>query len=708
MNESFKIVDNDINIIKKDKTDDHKEMIGSDLESSIKNTIIQSNNYFEHNMSEKDTKNTYDSKHNISKKDICCSQTNDEIRQNNLTNSSRDEKKIYDLVENNVALSETIGGAAGSAVIKDVAAIIKNPDKSELNKQLINEELSQRIKSDMIKPDEAKIIANKMNRTKDINEKTSLVRTVAGVIGQEIDTAIGSGGGDNSLSDRSNGLAVKYGYKAGKYTAIGTFAIGRGTYRIAKLGTKLSRNVKKGLISGREARKTLLSHSVKSIKESSVSIGKVIKGGTERAVEDFRGSDDLGMQALTKPKDAIIKTKRTLKIAKTTGRTLAKGAKGTFKASKSIAKKTATATKHVVRFAKKVFTNPVVLKGVAIVGGIILLAAMMVSVVSSITSIIPSISLKSEEWELTQTYAYITELDARMEEDIINEDTKLHIPSVDEYRYYYNGVQTSKDNMTVYTDADLMLMYFDSKYDDYQLDKILLFFGGTSVRNEIKKIHAALYQVEKVRWIEEIEHKSSYTDPETGEEIVNSWIEHVYHMDIYLTTKPFKDYIEENKATLLTKQEADKLEALQEAGVYTMRKEIGSPFVGVDWPTKLTSRFGWRIHPISKTLSFHPALDLSMPEGTPINSCMDGTVTVSYDGDGYGNYVIVKNSKGDYTLYAHMSSVAVSNDVKVKVGDVIGYVGTTGSSTGNHLHIEYIKGDKNLNPMFFMENDVAE
>ena len=114
--------------------------------------------------------------------------------------------------------------------------------------------------------------------------------------------------------------------------------------------------------------------------------------------------------------------------------------------------------------------------------------------------------------------------------------------------------------------------------------------------------------------------------------------------------------------------------------IYTMRQELASPFVGIDWSSGLTSRFGWRIHPISGDLSCHYALDIAMPGGTPINACMSGTAVVPGYHESYGNYVKIMGNNGTYTLYAHMSSIAISDGQDVEIGDVIGYVGTTGSS----------------------------
>lgn len=93
-----------------------------------------------------------------------------------------------------------------------------------------------------------------------------------------------------------------------------------------------------------------------------------------------------------------------------------------------------------------------------------------------------------------------------------------------------------------------------------------------------------------------------------------------------------------------------------------------------------------------------------MPGGTPINACNAGTIVTGSDASGWGNYIKVVAADGSYTLYGHMSGFAVANGQTVNPGDVIGYVGTTGASTGNHLHLEYHdKDNRNLNPLIFTE-----
>ena len=101
------------------------------------------------------------------------------------------------------------------------------------------------------------------------------------------------------------------------------------------------------------------------------------------------------------------------------------------------------------------------------------------------------------------------------------------------------------------------------------------------------------------------------------------------------------------------------------------------------------SAYGWRIHPIWGDMRFHAGEDIGAPSGTPILAADSGIATVIPDnGNGYGNYVIINHGGGRTTLYAHMSGFAVSNGASATQGQTIGYVGSTGNSTGPHLHFE--------------------
>ncbi|MCO6382626.1 peptidoglycan DD-metalloendopeptidase family protein [Oceanicola sp. 502str15] len=116
---------------------------------------------------------------------------------------------------------------------------------------------------------------------------------------------------------------------------------------------------------------------------------------------------------------------------------------------------------------------------------------------------------------------------------------------------------------------------------------------------------------------------------------------------------------------------------------------------GMVTPVKgvLTSRFGPRHHPILKTVRVHKGVDWAAPTGTPIYAAFDGTIAYAGPGGGYGNLLKVSHAGGMETRYAHLSKFGAEPGQRVSAGDVVGYVGTTGRSTGPHLHFElYLNG----------------
>ena len=119
--------------------------------------------------------------------------------------------------------------------------------------------------------------------------------------------------------------------------------------------------------------------------------------------------------------------------------------------------------------------------------------------------------------------------------------------------------------------------------------------------------------------------------------------------------------------------------------------------------SRISSEYGWRKNPVTGVNKLHAGTDFAAPGGTPIYAAASGYVQVAgWSTGGYGNYVIIyhgKMSDGNTytTLYAHMRSVATSAGKYVKQGELIGYVGTTGNSTGNHLHLEVWKGGSKAN-----------
>ncbi len=113
---------------------------------------------------------------------------------------------------------------------------------------------------------------------------------------------------------------------------------------------------------------------------------------------------------------------------------------------------------------------------------------------------------------------------------------------------------------------------------------------------------------------------------------------------------------------------------------------------------RITSGFGMRQHPLLGYTKMHKGLDFGASTGTPIMAAGDGSVAFAGDKGTYGRYVQLKHPAGFATAYAHMSRIAVKRGQSVRQGQIIGYVGTTGRSTGPHLHYEVLAGDKQVNP----------
>ena len=119
--------------------------------------------------------------------------------------------------------------------------------------------------------------------------------------------------------------------------------------------------------------------------------------------------------------------------------------------------------------------------------------------------------------------------------------------------------------------------------------------------------------------------------------------------------------------------------------------------------TRISSEYGWRKNPVSGVNKLHAGIDFAAPAGTPIYAAASGYVQVAgWSSGGYGNYVVIYHGKmtdgnAYSTLYGHMRSVATSAGKYVNQGDLIGYVGSTGNSTGNHLHLEVWKGGSKAN-----------
>lgn len=124
----------------------------------------------------------------------------------------------------------------------------------------------------------------------------------------------------------------------------------------------------------------------------------------------------------------------------------------------------------------------------------------------------------------------------------------------------------------------------------------------------------------------------------------------------------------------------------------------------ISWPLsgRVTSRFGWRTHPIFGTREFHTGVDIATPAGAPVVAARSGIVRFVGWMTGYGRVIILDHGHGLQTIYAHLSAAIVSVGARVTMGDLIGRVGSTGWSTGPHLLFEIRRNGVPLDPLGYM------
>ena len=155
------------------------------------------------------------------------------------------------------------------------------------------------------------------------------------------------------------------------------------------------------------------------------------------------------------------------------------------------------------------------------------------------------------------------------------------------------------------------------------------------------------------------------------------------------------------------KKESDAIGALLRARQKAQQQQskaapTGRGVLAVPVPGAVTSTFGSRVHPIFGTSRMHTGVDFSAPTGTPVRAAADGVVVVAGERGGYGNAVILDHGNTLATLYGHLSRIAVADGATVTKGQVIGYAGSTGYSTGPHLHFEVRVNGNPVDPLKYL------
>lgn len=292
----------------------------------------------------------------------------------------------------------------------------------------------------------------------------------------------------------------------------------------------------------------------------------------------------------------------------------------------------------------------------------------------------------SEDIDLTESDSYFTEKEMLLQEKIdkIEED----YPDYDEYIY---------DVDEIGHDALKLMAFLSAEYETYDLSKI------QGLLDEMFDEMYTLTLEPKTEIRTRMVTKTGYNEDGTTYEYEE---EEEYEWKMLYVTLEKKDW----DSIIEPRFTDDKNKEMYEIYDDTdgAHQAFYNPFEQ-DWSSKVTSEFGWRIHPISGKEKFHNGIDIGLPTGTQIHACATGKVIQSYYSESAGNYIVIEDETGYTTHYMHLSVRSVSVGDVVKHGDIIGEVGSTGNSTGPHLHLGVKNaGGEWLNPRFMVSSFYKE
>lgn len=351
------------------------------------------------------------------------------------------------------------------------------------------------------------------------------------------------------------------------------------------------------------------------------------------------------------------------------------------------AKKSGKAAKHsagimgkLSKFATGIVRrNPIVLLKAAILGLIILLLMAMLSMCVSMFSggsvFIGAVTYLADYEDIDDASILYTELEVDLQ--IYLRSIESNHPGFDEYRYDVGEINHNPFEL---------MAYLTAVYGEFT------FAEASPI---LRALFAEQYQLTLTPTTEIRTRTETRTDAEGN--IYTAEVQYEWRiLHVTLTSRPLS-------LILMGRMDSDEQQhfnvLMASRGA---RQLVGNPF-DFNWLPHMSSRYGYRIHPIHGDKRFHAGIDIALPTGTEILAGFDGTVThVGYDADGYGNFVVIDDGAGIQALYAHCHTILVSQGQRVEYGQVIATVGNTGASTGAHLHMEVFRNGRRLNPLFFV------
>ena len=281
-----------------------------------------------------------------------------------------------------------------------------------------------------------------------------------------------------------------------------------------------------------------------------------------------------------------------------------------------------------------------------------------------------------------------SELEMELQKEIDSIETDY--PDYDEYRYNLDPIGH---------DPFALISYLSAVHTE---------FSAADVQGEIESLFDEMYEL-TLNPAEETRTRTvtktgtrTVTDPVTGEETEEEYEyeeEEEYTVTILEVTLTAKD-LNVVAAGHMDSEQKEIFALYNET--HGLTQQFYTP-LDLYWYNYVSSYYGYRINPVTGAEQFHRGVDIAVPTGTGVLAAMDGTVTTAAYDSYYGNYVVIEDSKGYCTKYAHMDTLSVSAGQAVKHGDTIGTTGNTGSSTGSHLHIECLYNGEYYNPLFYFE-----
>ena len=268
-----------------------------------------------------------------------------------------------------------------------------------------------------------------------------------------------------------------------------------------------------------------------------------------------------------------------------------------------------------------------------------------------------------------------SELEMKLQKQINNIETDY--PDYDEYRYNLDAIGH---------DPFVLISYLSAVHTE---------FTASDMQSEIESLFEEMYELTLNPTTET--RTRTVTDPETGEETEEEYT--VTILEVTLTATDLGVVVAGHM-----NEEQKEIYALY-TETHGLTQQFYTP-LNLYWYSYVSSYYGYRINPVTGQEQFHRGVDIVVPTGTTVLAAMDGTVTTATYDASYGNYVVIEDSNGYCTKYAHMDTLNVSAGQTVTHGTTIGTTGNTGSSTGSHLHIECLYNGEYYNPLFYF--DVGE